>query len=117
MSDVSFSEEKADEIDQLKNDIKEAFKDLDPPESTNIALHECEECAGVRQAFANLRWQELDEDFLKENFGVIPLFSPEAFRYYLPAYLLYTLENFDDKYSEICEFTLYAITPDNGLMD
>ncbi len=111
---VSFIEENKEIIEHLKNEIIKAFSETERPAKDNIALHECEECRGVRKDFANIRWQEVSNKLLENNYDKIPLFSPTAFNYFLPAYLLYTLNDFDNEFSEVCEFTLYALTPDKN---
>lgn len=106
-----FIEEHKERIEHLKSEIIKAFNEAEQPAKDNIALHECEECRGVRRDFANVKWQQATAQLLESNYDKIPLFSPDAFKYFLPAYLLYTLNNFDNEFSEVCEFTLYAITP------
>jgi len=115
MSDeISFVEENKETIEHLKSEIIKAFAEAEQPAKDNIALHECEECRGVRKDFANVKWQEASNKLLEDNFGQISLFSPQAFNYFLPAYLLYTLNNFDDGFLGVCEYTLYALTPDKS---
>ena len=110
----SFVEKNREIIEQLKNEIIKVFAEVEQPAKDNIALHECKECRGVREDFTDVKWQEADDELLETNFGSIPFFSLLAFNYFLPAYLLYTLNNFDKKYSEVCEFTIYALTPDKN---
>ena len=92
--------------------LRNISNEIEQPAKDNIALHQCEECRGVRKDFANVNWQEVSSELLENNYDKIPLFSPQAFNYFLPGYLLYTLNRFDYEYSEVCEFTLYAVTPD-----
>lgn len=108
---ISFVDENRKQIESLKKEIIEAFGKVGMPGWDNIALHECEECRGVQKSFINVKWQKAGDELLEANYDKIPLFSPAAFHYFLPAYLLYTLRNFDDEFSEVCEFTLYALTP------
>jgi hypothetical protein len=115
--DSSFVEENKEIIEQLKSEIVEVFAEVEQPAKDNIVLCECEECRGVRKDFTNVKWQEAGGELLKDNYDKIPLFSPEAFNYFLPAYLLYTLNNFDDRFSYVCEYTLYAVTPDKNWRD
>lgn len=118
MSDeISFVEVNKEKIEHLKSEIIKAFAETEQPAKDNIALHECEECRSVREDFANVKWQEASNDLLEDNFGQISLFSSQAFNYFLPAYLLYTLNNFDDGSLGVCEFTLYAVTPDKNWKD
>lgn len=115
--EFTFSEENKEKIEYLKNEIFKAFANVEQPAKDNIALHECEECRGVREDFANVRWQEASDELLEGSYDKLPLFSPQAFNYFLPAFLIYTLDNFDDFYSEVCEFTLYALTPEKSWID
>lgn len=108
--EISFIEENKERIEHLKSEIIKAFSENEQPAKDNIALHECEECYGVRKDFSNVKWQEASNRLLENNYDKIPLFSPEAFNYFLPAYLIYTLNNFDNEFSEVCEFTFYALT-------
>lgn len=115
--EISFSEENKKQIETLKSKIKSAFSQTKQPAWDNIALHECEECLGVRKDFVNVNWQKASDELLEKNYDKLPLFSPDAFKYFLPAFLLYTLRNFDEDFSEVCEFTLYAITPGKSWKD
>jgi hypothetical protein len=113
----SFVEENKEIIAHLRSEIIKAFAEVEQPAKNNIALHECEECRDARKNFTNIKWQEANDKLLESNYDKIPLFSPEAFHYFLPAYLLYTLNNFDDEFSDVCEFTLFAVTPDKSRED
>jgi hypothetical protein len=98
-------------IKALKQKILKSFDNASYP-NESIAPHECEECRAVRKSFKNQNWKTITPQILEENYGIIPLFSPEAFRYFLPAYVIYSLDHFDE-YGTVCEFTIYALTPDN----
>lgn len=100
------------QLEKLKQRIFKAFEDVPYPKST-IAPHECDECRDVRKTFAGKNWKTIPAAILEENYGIIPLFSPEAFNYFLPAYLIHSLGNFGEKYDTTCEFTIYAVSPDN----
>lgn len=73
-------------MDQLVDRIATAFEtNAAPPD--RIVVHECLECEEVSRDFAGQRWTELSWDVLESHHDSIPLLSPEAFAYYLPAYL------------------------------
>lgn len=99
-------------LEKLQQEILSAFDSVPYPHNS-IAPHECEECREVRKTFSKRDWKTIETQFIEDNFGVIPLFSPEAFHYFLPAYLIRSLENFSEKYDTVCEFTIYAVTPQN----
>lgn len=99
-------------LKELKKKVVEAFDNVTYPEGF-IIEHECKECLEVRKAFLNKDWKEITPKILQENYDKLPLFSPEAFHYFLPAYLIYSLENF--VFEDVCEFTLYTLTPDKDI--
>lgn len=96
-------------IEALKGNIRTGFANTRHPGPDKLAPHECDECRAVRDAFARMDWKTLDDALIKANFDKLPLFSPEAFHFFLPAYMLYSLIHLN---SEVGEFTVYALTPE-----
>ena len=117
MNEQSFTEKNKKKIEHLKKEIIRTFSQTKQPDKNNIALHECEECRGLMKDFANVRWQNIKSELLEKSYDKLPLFSSQAFNYFLPSFLTYTLNNFDDEFSNVCEFTLYAVTPDKNWKD
>lgn len=93
---------------ELTTRIIDAWDEVGRP-TQRLVEHECEECQELEVAFANLEWKEVPCNLLRENFNAQPLFSPEAFHGFLPAYLVYSLENFGK--DEVSEFTIYTLSP------
>jgi hypothetical protein len=90
----------------LVDRVSAAFQaDSSPPE--RIVVHRCEECERVSLDFAGRTWTELSRDVLEYHHDSIPHFSPEAFAYYLPAYLLLAAK--DPR--RIGEMLLYSLGP------
>lgn len=104
--------DRKEKIENLKDKIIKAFSNVSYPKDF-ITNHECDECFAVRKAFLNKSWKEITPSVLEENYDKLPLFSPEAFHCFLPAYLVYSLENF--VYEGVCEFTLYTLTPNREI--
>lgn len=117
MIEISFTEKNKEKVEYLKKEIFRNFSEVEQPDENKIALHECEECRGVRKDFADVKWQEASNQLLEKNYDKLPLFTPQAFNCFLPAFLIYTLNNFDDSFSEVCKFTLYALTPGKSWKD
>ena len=70
--------------------IREAFADTAlPPHDTLINNHCCE-CADVSAAFAGKRWTEVTLDDVMRG-REIALLTAAAWRYYLPAFLIWTI--------------------------
>jgi hypothetical protein len=89
--------------------VEAAFADVPRPAPGGLVQCDCDECAGVAQSFAGLDWRAVGAEVLEENYDKLPLFSPAAFRHFLPAYLLHSLAHFE--YAGVCEYTLYQLTP------
>lgn len=98
-------------LEALKQKIFASFENVPYPKG-RIAPHECDECNDVCKTFKNKNWKTISPEILEVNHGIIPLFSPEAFQYFLPAYLNFSLNNFYE-YDTVCQFTIYSISPSN----
>lgn len=99
-------------IDALKLVIRERFPATPTPAEEDIATHDCTECLAIRAAFARRTWDSLQASELEARFDSLPMLSPRAFKYYLPAYLTYSVEHLDPD-CPVCQFTIYAIAPDS----
>jgi hypothetical protein len=112
MSDeIRFAAANKEKIEDLKRELRDAFSETRPPAGGEIVEHECDECRGIERDFAGVRRPEAPAELIEKNYDKLPLFSAAAFHYFLPAYLLYALEHFDDEFSDVPQFTLYALTP------
>jgi hypothetical protein len=94
--------------DDLKQKIEEAFAGTVTPGDEHIALHECPECQEIRESFRGQCPTTLPDDVIDSHFDSLPLLSPEAFRYFISAYMRYSLEHPD---STVAQFVLYALAP------
>ncbi len=101
----------AEERSRLKTEIRAAFTGRTCPPVDRIALHECEECAELRTAFAGITWTAVPDSLIELHPNSLPLFAPAAFAYYLPAYLLYALDHFSPD-ALASEMTVYSVAPD-----
>jgi hypothetical protein len=97
-------------LDALSREILEAFPKLTPPPTENLTSHRCPECDGVRDDFSGVEWWAAENKLLDDNYDDLPLFTPEAFHYYLPAFLLRSLDQFEDD-SSVLQFTIYSLSP------
>ena len=97
------------QVEELRRKILATFPKTDPPLAESITSHPCEECAGVTKDFGGVRWWSADDSLIDENFDKLPLFTPEAYHYYLPAFLLRALNEFDPD-NLVVQFCLYDVT-------
>lgn len=95
--------------EQLRSQIVEAFKPAQQPKAEEISNERhCDECRGLAKALRNRKWYEVPPEIVDANHDKLPLLSPIAFRYFLPAYMLRSL---DAPGGSTWQFTFYALTP------
>ncbi|MBK9163301.1 MAG: hypothetical protein IPM21_05210 [Acidobacteria bacterium] len=101
-------------IDQnLSRKLVEEIGDIFPEIVPRVPLinHKCEDCLELQNAFSCKSWKEISTELLRAHFANLPLFSPEAFHAFIPAYLVHSIENLDGD-DCVSEFTAYAFLPD-----
>jgi hypothetical protein len=95
---------------QVKDQIREAFPAtrFDGP----ITACDCEECTHIREELRHKRWDEISTGFLDSTCSPM-LLTPEAFRAFLPAYLLRALDDLS-WHSVVVHFTVHSLCPDRS---
>lgn len=98
--------------DEIRQRIEAVFAATPYPGDDNIAPHDCGECAAIRNALKSTDWRDWIEAPVAElrRHAVLPLFSPEAFRYFLPAFLIAVIRE-PGPAQWILEQFLYALNP------
>lgn len=77
----------------VRESIKAAFANVPYPGDDRIADHQnCLECDDVRAHFRGATWFGHSVEELQQYRSALPLFTPEAFQYFLPAFMLVSLE-------------------------
>jgi hypothetical protein len=86
------------------------FSDTSYPGDKNIVEHESLEGDEVLNVFSGKHWKQLTADTIDYHHDILPIISPEAFRFYLPAYLIFTLDNFSSD-SNAVDHTVFGLCP------
>jgi hypothetical protein len=81
----------------LKLAIEEAFADVSYPGDGNITKcpYNCAECTRVALYFKGKAQGGHQEEDLRANHVALSLFTPEAFHYFLPAFMLMSLGSYE----------------------
>src|SRR5262245_19634067 len=79
--------------DKLNQKLEAAFSGTARPAPEAIVSHSCEECFRIRDDFAPHAWPTVPARVIEYHRNSFPLFTPQAFRYYLPAYVIYALHH------------------------
>ena len=78
----------------IRESIESAFADVPYPGDDNVTrcTHEdCLECDAIAAYFRGTTWRDHTVEQLREHQSAITMFTPEAFRYFLPAFMLQSL--------------------------
>ena len=71
---------------EILQQIREAFPEDRPPPRP-ITGHRCDECDETDRLLGGRKWRDVAVNFPQYCHDVFPLLTPEAKRYYLPAYM------------------------------
>jgi hypothetical protein len=85
--------------EQLRLEIEAAFDPLNYPGDGNIVYDNSGdhlECNEIRALFAGRHWREMPLETVLHHPEALSAFTPEAFRFFLPAFLLAALFHFDE---------------------
>lgn len=81
----------------LKLKITAAFKNIEYPGNSDIVYdNNNAECEQIRNDFIGKKWEELDIKLLQYNNEALTFFSPSGFQYFLPAYLMTSIERYNE---------------------
>jgi hypothetical protein len=75
-------------VDDVRAEIVQAFGNSQYPGDHNLVIGNDMECEEVAEAFKGKEWDSLSPAFVREQKDALSLLTPEAFRYFFPAYLI-----------------------------
>jgi hypothetical protein len=80
----------------LKEQIRRAFADVPYPGDGRLTSHRpCPECEGVARALEGKAWTSLSASDVGEVQVALTFLIPEAFQYYLPAFMIGCIDDRD----------------------
>ena len=104
------------QIQELISEVSTAFADVTL--EAGVTLHEAmamdewkprEEQLAARKLDTDQRWQDVSEEFILAGNSAATFLDAKGFRYYLPAFIIYGLKNWDSSSTSIldsCQFCL-----------
>lgn len=95
--------------DHLRQKIEEAFSDGNYPADERIVIGERFGDLKVVTAFKGKHWKEISSDVIFQLRFDLSRFTPEAFRFYLPAYLIESLRG--ENSGEIRQLVVWSLDP------
>ena len=98
-------------VEAVVAEIEAAFGGLTPPGDDTLLHPRCMDDNDIAEFYGAPEWRALPDAFLIRNYAAPSFFSPEAFRYYMPAFMVWSLRHADSvEYAP--EATLRAFDPD-----
>ena len=82
----------------LKEAIRAAFADVEYPGDNNIVRcpYHCRPCEEIVEYFRGKTTEGHSVEDLRDHHTALTLFTPEAFQYFLPAFMIASLESYND---------------------
>ena len=90
----------------LKLEVVAAFKNVVKPGVDQIAPHQCLECDELRCALHPYESVNVPDSVMDKHRGDLPLLSDESKHYYLPAWVLRSIDAPDSYYTDALIFAL-----------
>lgn len=100
--------------EDILREVAEAFAEAPRPARQTILINEMEseELAKMGETYSRYTWQDIPAEVLYANQDALPNFTPEGFRYYLPAFLTETVRNYQPG-NRLYAQLLYALEYNN----
>ena len=81
------------DVDRLKELVAIAFDKVARPDRGEIAPHKCCECDEIASEFSRYEATDVPLEILAKHCWDLPLFSAEAKRYFLPAWIFSSIDD------------------------
>ncbi len=102
----------------LINDIREAFAEVSREDG--VTLHEADVIddygsaaarAEARKLDTEERWQDVPDADIEKYDWILSFLDLKGFKYYIPAYMVWSLKNYQTSSSASVDATIYALAP------
>jgi hypothetical protein len=102
--------------DSVINEIRAVFNGV--LREDGVSMHEAEvidaygsdeQRARARSRDTELDWENIGAQDIERHSQILPFLDPKGFRYYLPAYMVWALQNFGNSDSLSVDNTIYAL--------
>ncbi len=106
--------------DEIIAEIAAAFSDVC---RGDITLHEADvidDCGldsmrrAARARDTEKRWQDVPDADIESHPAILCFLCPESFRYYIAAYMVWSLRHYQISNSDSSDWTIYALTPNTN---
>lgn len=98
------------EIADLKQHIRSAFGNTRYPGDAELLHPECHDDFDIQKFYGQKDWKNVDDAIIEYENAALCFFSPAAYQFFLPRFLVYVLENYRSGYISV-DNTIYSLAP------
>jgi len=98
------------EISSLKIKIIDAFSDVEFPGNDKILHMQSHDDSEILDFCGLVDWQSIPDGIIERNNDSLAFFSPEAYQFYIPRFIIYVLDNYDSA-EIVVDNTIYSLAP------
>jgi len=97
---------------EIKKMIQEAFSGVEYPGDNDLVddVKGDIERAEIRKDFVGKHWRDIPNEMFDRRFDSLPFLTIQAYRFYLPAYVFYSLDNIDEPDLTL-DYLIYSLIP------
>ncbi|MFM6348518.1 MAG: DUF6714 family protein [Dolichospermum sp.] len=101
---------------EVKKRINSAFANIQLPSDEYLLHPACQDESEIEDFKGRhwQKWQDIPQEIIDYNYSSLSFLSPSALRFFLPAYMIYGLDNPN---SNVLEFTVYKLIAPNDFND
>ena len=104
------------EADDVIDEIRRAFHDVEPGP---LSLHQAavikyadeRQLAAARSLDSDVHWSQITDAYLEKRSATLYGADAESWRYFIPAFMIWTLRNFKTSNAFLIDQTIYTFDP------
>ena len=90
--------------------VERAFADVPRPSNDELLHPRCADDGDIQALYPIARWQDMPDEVVEREYAALSFLSADAFRHFLPTYLLFVLRH-EDEGQAVIGSTLAALDP------
>lgn len=97
-------------LNQLRLGILETFPKTESPDINDLIVDESADALEIRSSLLGIPWWLVKDETIRRNFENLPLLTPNAYHYYLPAFIISSVQHFEPD-NLILVHTVFSLAP------
>jgi hypothetical protein len=98
-------------VNDVIEQIRAAFAADERPDNAALLHPECRDDMDLQGLYEVGHWREMPDDLIVSEYAALAFLSPEGFRHFIPAYLIWVMRH-PDAGEAVVDATIWAFLPD-----